>query len=136
MTIPKEFNQILKELSKNSQRNPQFLKISTSLLRTFGLVHSFFQIRKLREDTDTTIAFVVNHTANTAWYEKFSKFIQDVDYHSTYNDTTDFSSVITKLYEDIKSTVVVKSSTTDLDDPNQISIDFRGNCLAMQNSVS
>ena len=59
-----------------------------------------------------------------------------MDYHSTYNDTTDFSSVITKLYEDIKSTVVVKSSTTDLDDPNQISIDFRGNCLSMQNSVS
>jgi hypothetical protein len=59
-----------------------------------------------------------------------------VDYHSAYNDTTDFSSVITKLYEDIKSTVVVKSSSTDLDDPNQISVDFKGNCLSMQNSVS
>ena len=95
-----------------------------------------FQIRKLREDKDIAIAFVVNHTANTAWYEKFSKFIQDVDYHSTYDHTTDFSSVITKLYEDIKSTVVVKRSSTDLDDPNQISVDFNGNCRSMQNSVS
>lgn len=31
---------------------------------------------------------------------------------------------------------MVKSSSTDLDDPNQISIDFKGNCLSMQNSES
>ena len=59
-----------------------------------------------------------------------------MDYHSTYKDNTDFSSVITKLYEDIKSTVVVKSSSTDLDDPNQISVDFNSNCPSIQDSVS
>ena len=61
------------------------------------------------------------------WYREISKFIQNVEYVETYTDSSggdEFGDIISKLYNDIKTTVTVKSVNT----PSNVKVKIAANC--------
>ena len=67
--------------------------------------------------------FIVDKNINVEWFKEFSLFIQDEEYVGEYdrctkncqNEPAEFGNLIRDLYKDLRNTVIVKSSTDNLD---------------------
>ena len=63
--------------------------------------------------------FIVDKKINVEWFKEFSLFIQDEEYVGEYdrctkncqNEPVKFGNLIRDLYEKLRNTVIVKSST-------------------------